>query len=120
MEAKKGYTAISKNVPMSPFKIRPVADNIRKKPYTYAVSILEAMPNKSAKLLLKTIQSAAANAMYYNKQLDEEMLFISELMVDEGRKMKRMWPRSHGRADRLIKRASHISVVVDEKVKAGK
>jgi large subunit ribosomal protein L22 len=51
--------------------------------------------------------------------LDEEMLFISELMVDGGPVAKRMWPRSRGRADRLLKRTSHVSVVLDEIGNAG-
>jgi len=119
MEANKGYKAVAKRLPMSAFKVRPVADNVRTKPYTEAIALLESMPNKSARLLRKVIQSAAANALYANKQLDEEMLFVKELMVDEGPSQKRIWPRSRGRADRLIKRSCHISVVVDEIGKTG-
>lgn len=114
MEAKKGYKAIAKNLPMSPFKIRPIADNIRRKPYSEAVAILENLPNKGAKFLKKVIQSAAANALNQNNMLDEDSLYIKELMVDGGPIQKRMWPRSRGRADRLLKRSSHISVVVEE------
>lgn len=119
MIAKKGYKAIARNLPMSPTKIRPIADNVRGKKCTDALAVLENMPNKSAKLLHKVIQSAAANALYQNKQLDEEMLYVKELMVNEGRRFKRMWPRSRGRADILLKRYSHISVVVDETGKTG-
>ena len=119
MEAKKGYSAKVKNLPMSPFKIRPIADNIRKKPYVEAVAILEALPNKGAKYLKKVVESAAANALYQNDMLDEEMLYISELMIDGGPVAKRMWARSRGRADRILKRTSHISVVLDEIGKAG-
>ena len=114
MEAKKGYKAIAKNLPMSPTKIRPIADNIRMKPYSDAIAILENLPNKGAKFLKKVIQSAAANALNQNNMLDEESLYIKELMVDGGPIQKRMWPRSRGRADRLLKRSSHISVVVEE------
>ncbi len=114
MEAKKGYRAIAKNLPMSPTKIRPIADNIRRKPYSEAVSILENLPNKGARLLEKVVKSAAANALNQNNMLDEDSLYISELLVDGGPIQKRMWPRSRGRADRLLKRSSHISVVVDE------
>jgi len=114
MEAKKGYKAIAKNLPMSPSKIRPIADNIRRKPYSEAVAILENLPNKGAKFLKKVIQSAAANALNQNNMLDEDSLYIKELMVDGGPIQKRMWPRSRGRADRLLKRSSHISVVVEE------
>jgi len=114
MEAKKGYKAVAKNLPMSPTKIRPIADNIRRKPYAEAVAILENLPNKGAKLLVKVVKSAAANALNQNNMLDEDSLYIAELMVDGGPIQKRMWPRSRGRADRLLKRSSHISVVVDE------
>ncbi len=115
MEAKKGYSAKAKGLPMSPFKIRPVADLVRGKSYVESVAVLEALPNKSAKLLKKVLQSAGANAMFQNSQLDEEMLYIKELLVDAGPSQKRIWARSRGRADRLIKRSSHISIVLDEK-----
>lgn len=114
MEAKKGYSAKAKNLPMSPFKIRPIADIVRKKSYVEAMAILESLPNKGAKLLKKVIQSAAANALDINKVLDEESLVVKVVMVDAGAISKRMWPRSKGRADRLLKRSSHITVVVDE------
>ena len=115
MEAKKGFRAVSKNLPMSPSKIRPVADHVRRKPYVDAIAILESLPNKGALYLRKVIQSAAANAMYQDQNLDEEMLFVSELLVDGGPSRKTIWPRSRGRADRQIKRSSHISVVLDQK-----
>ncbi|MDA3851377.1 MAG: 50S ribosomal protein L22 [Spirochaetaceae bacterium] len=114
MEAKKGYTAKAKNLPMAPFKVRPIADNIRRRPYVEAVAILEALPNKGAKFLKKVIESAAANALNQNNMLDEETLYISELMIDGGPTSKRIWPRSRGRADRLIRRTCHIYVALDE------
>ncbi len=119
MEAKKGFKARATNLPMSPTKIRPIADNIRRKPYVEAVAVLEALPNKGARLLKKVIQSAAANALHQNDMLDEENLYIAELLVDAGRTTKRIWPRARGRADRLIRRFSHISVVLDEIGKTG-
>ena len=119
MEAKKGFRAVAKNLPMSPSKIRPIADHVRRKSYVEAIALLESLPNKGAKLLRKAIQSAAANAMYQNTNLDEESLYVAELLVDGGPMSKRVWPRSHGRADRLMKRSSHISVVLDEIGKAG-
>ncbi len=114
MEAKKGYKAIAKYVMVSPTKVRPIANVVRSKPYADAVAILEAMPQKGAGLIKKVVQSAAANALMQNKQLDEEMLFIKEIRIDEGPRLKRVWPRSHGRRDILLKRESHISVVLDE------
>ena len=114
MDAKKGHKARATHQMMSPSKLRPIADNVRKKPYTEAIAILENLPNRGANLLRKVIESAAANALAQNKQLDEEMLYIKELLVDEGPRMKRVWARGRGRRDILLKRMCHISVVVDE------
>jgi large subunit ribosomal protein L22 len=114
MEAKKGYKAIAKYVMVSPAKVRPIANIVRRKPYTEAVAILEAMPQKGAGLIRKVVQSAAANALSQNRQLDEQMLYVKEIRIDEGPRLKRVWPRSHGRRDILLKRESHISVVLDE------
>lgn len=116
MDARKGFRAISKNLPMSPTKIRPVADHVRRKPVTEAVAILESLPNKSARYLVKVIQSALANAVYQDQNLDEETLYVAELLVDGGPSRKTIWPRSRGRADRQIKRSSRISVLLDQKV----
>jgi large subunit ribosomal protein L22 len=108
------YKAISRYLMVSPFKIRPVADLVRRKPYTEAVSILENMPHKGARLIRKTIVSAASNALNRNKQLEEDMLYVREVKIDEGPRMKRVWFRARGRADMLLKRMCHITVVVDE------
>ena len=113
-EAKKGYSARASHLMISPSKLRRVADNIRKKPYPEALALLENLPQKGARLLKKVIQSAAANALSQNKQLDEEMLYIRELLINEGPRIKRVWPRARGRRDVLQKRMSHVAVVVDE------
>lgn len=119
MAEKRGYKAHARYVLISPTKVRRVADNVRRKSYPEAIAILENLPHKGAKILQKVIQSAAANALYQNKQLDEDMLYISELMVNEGPRMKRLWRRGRGRADVLLKRMSHVTAVVDEVNKAG-
>lgn len=119
MEAKKGYEAHARNLFISPTKVRPLADHVRRKSYTEAIALLEAMPQKGAGFLRKVIMSAAANALYQNKQLDEEMLYVKELQVNEGPRMKRVWARGRGRRDLLLKRMAHISVVVDEIAKRG-
>ena len=109
-----GYRA---NVPfqrVSATKVRRIADNIRRKPYVEAIALLDVLPHKGARLLRKLIQSAAANALAQNKNLDEQMLYVKELLIDVGPTMKRMWTRGRGRADRLLKRSCHLSVVVDE------
>jgi large subunit ribosomal protein L22 len=119
-QVKSGYRAISKFLLASPFKVRPVADLIRRKPYPEAMSVLENIPHKGARLLRKTMKSAASNALSANKQLDEDMLYVREILVDEGPRMKRIWFRARGRADMLLKRMCHITVVIDETTKAGK
>ncbi len=119
MEERKGYRAVTKYLMGSPHKVRPVANLIRKKPYPEALSILEHMPHKGARLIGKTMKSAASNALYRNKQLDESMLYISDVRIDEGPMLKRVWFRARGRADMLLKRMCHITVVVDEIAKVG-
>jgi len=114
-----GYRAITRYLLVSPYKIRPVADLVRRKPYTEAVALLENMPHKGARLIRKTMVSAASNALSSDKKLDEEMLYIREIMVDEGPRMKRVWFRGRGRADMLLKRMCHITVVVDQAANAG-
>jgi len=111
---KEGYRAVTRFLLVSPFKIRPVADLIRRKPYTEAISILENMPHKGARLIRKTVISAASNALHRDKQLVEDMLYIKEIAVDEGPRMRRVWFRARGRTDMLIKRLCHITVVVDQ------
>ena len=110
----RGYRAVTRFLLVSPYKIRPVADLVRRKPYTEAVSLLENMPHKGAKLIRKTVVSAASNALSRDKQLEEDMLYIREIMIDEGPRMKRVWFRGRGRADMLLKRMCHITVVVDQ------
>ena len=82
------------------------------------MAILDVMPQKGARLISGTLKSAVANALNKNKQLDEDMLYIKEIRIDEGPRLKRVWFRGRGRADQLLKRMCHITVVVDEK--AGK
>ncbi len=114
MADKTGYRAIARFLMVSPFKVRPVADAVRKRPYTEAVAILENLPQKGAALIGKVLKSAAANALVQNKELDEGMLYVKELRVDEGPRLRRVWFRGRGRADMLQKRMSHITAVVDE------
>jgi large subunit ribosomal protein L22 len=119
MAEKNGYKAVSKYLIASPFKLRPVADLVRRKPYTEAVSLLENLPHKGARLIRKVVKSAASNALGKNKQLDEGMLYVRDVLVNEGPRMKRVWFRARGRADMLLKRMCHITVVVDETARAG-
>jgi len=113
-ETKTGYRATAKWLIASPSKVRPVADLIRKRPYAEAVAILDNVPNKGASMIKKVVVSAAANALDRNRKLDEDMLYIREIRIDEGPRMRRVWFRARGRADMLIKRMCHITCVIDE------
>ena len=115
MADKTGYIATTKFLIASPTKVRPVANVVKLKSYSEAMAILENMPQKGARLLTKTMKSAASNALNRNKKLDEDMLFVKEIRIDEGPRLKRLWCRGRGRADTLLKRMCHITVIVDEK-----
>ncbi|MFI3256704.1 MAG: 50S ribosomal protein L22 [Spirochaetales bacterium] len=115
MAEKSGYRAVTKFLFASPTKVRPVANVIKRKPCSDAMAILENMPQKGARLIRGTMQSAIANALFVNKKLDEDMLYVKEIRIDEGPRLKRLWPRSKGRGDMLLKRMCHITVVVAEK-----
>ena len=112
---KTGYVATTKFLIASPTKVRPVANVIKNKSYSEAMAILANMPQKGAKLISSTLKSAASNALYANNKLDEDMLYVKEIRIDEGPRLKRIWCRARGRADQLIKRMCHITVIVDEK-----
>ena len=118
MAENKGYVATTKFLIASPTKVRPVANVIKRKSCSEAVAILDNMPQKGARLIQGTLKSAVANALNKNKKLDEDMLYVREIRIDEGPRLKRVWFRARGRADQLLRRMCHITVVVDEK--AGK
>lgn len=109
MEAK----AVTKYVRMSPTKVRPVLDLVRGKPVDRALSILEYMPHKAAREIARTIKSAAANAEN-NFDMVPDDLKIKAIYADAGPILKRFMPRARGRADRINKRTSHITVIVDD------
>jgi large subunit ribosomal protein L22 len=109
-----GYRAVSKFLVGSPYKVRPIADVIRRRPYPEAVSILENIPNKGARLIGKTVKSVASNLLADNNKLEEDMLYVREIYIDEGPRLKRVWFRGRGRADMQLKRMCHITVVIDE------
>lgn len=94
-------------------KVRLVADLIRGKKVSRALVILEYNRKKAAVLLKKVVESAIANAEH-NDGADIDDLKIAKVSVDEGPSMKRTMPRAKGRADRIKKRTSHITVVVSD------
>lgn len=112
---ERGYRAAAKNLPISPIKVRPIADHVRRRPYVDAIALLDSLPKKGAGYLKKVIVSAATNAMNQNPNLGEDNLYIAELLVDGGPSRKTLWPRGHGRADRQIRRSCHISVMIVNK-----
>ena len=106
--------ATAKTVRIAPRKVRLVIDLIRGKDCKEALGILELTPNHAADAVKKVVKSAMANATH-NHQLDEEKLYIKECYANEGITIKRWMPRAKGSASQILKRTSHITVVVDEK-----
>jgi len=104
---------------ITPRKVRLVADLIRGKDVKEAKNILTFCRKKAALPLLKLLNSAIANAKH-NFKIEENNLFISEIFVNEGPKLKRIFPRARGRADIIQKKMSHISVFLEEKKKKEK
>jgi len=98
---------------ISPQKVRLVADQIRGLSVAEAINILTYSPKKAAGLVKKVLESAMANAEH-NEGADIDELVVAKVFVDEGPTMKRIMPRAKGRADRILKRSSHISVIVSD------
>lgn len=98
---------------ISPQKARLVADQIRGLPVAQALQILEFSSKKAARILKKVLESAIANAEH-NEGADIDELSVARVFVDEGPMYKRIQPRAKGRANRIRKRTSHITVAVAE------
>ena len=105
--------AVARYVRMPPQKVRLIMDEVRGKKVEEAIRMLTFSPQKGARLLRKLINSAVANAEA-NKELDVDSLFIKTIFADEGPMMKRFRPRAMGRATRIRKRMSHLTVILDE------
>lgn len=101
------------NTRLSPQKMRLVADQVRGLPVEKALDVLTFSSKKAAAVIKKVLESAIANAEH-NDGADIDELKISEILVDAGPTMKRLRPRARGRADRIIKRTSHVKVTVSE------
>ncbi|GAB4283981.1 MAG: 50S ribosomal protein L22 [Coriobacteriia bacterium] len=113
MEAK----ATARYARVSPRKARLVVDLVRGKSVHEAEAILKFTPRAAAEVVGKVVASAAANAEQ-NLKLRPETLYISEAYVNEGPTLKRIRPRAMGRANRIDKRTSHITVVVKQREEA--
>ena len=103
--------AVSKYIRMSPSKVRRVLRQIQGKSYKDALILLEFMPYASCKPIIKVLRSAAANARN-NMNLDETNLVVKSAFADQGPVMKRFRPRAQGRAYRILKYTSHITIVM--------
>ncbi len=101
------------NTRLSPQKMRLVADQISGLAVERALDVLTFSNKKAATVIKKVLESAIANAEH-NDGADIDELKISEILVDAGPTMKRLRPRARGRADRIIKRTSHLKVTVSE------
>ncbi|HHF08414.1 MAG: 50S ribosomal protein L22 [Thermotogae bacterium] len=108
--------AVAKYLRISPLKARDVVNAIRGKNVGEAFQILEFSPKKAARLVYKVLRSAVANAEN-NFGLDVDNLYVSEAVVEDGPRMKRLWTRGRGRADILLKRFSHIRLAVKDREK---
>ena len=105
--------AVLKFVRLSPQKARLVADLVRGKKVDDAINTLKFSNQRAAGILKKVLESAIANAEN-NNGADVDELKVSEIFVDEGPVMKRIQPRAKGRADRISKRTSHITIRVGD------
>ena len=109
MEAR----AYARNVRIAPRKVQIVMDLIRNKPIDEAIAILRHTNKAACEPLLKLVKSAQANAEH-NFHMDKNNLYVAECFVTPGPTLKRVMPRAHGRAYRILKRTSHMTVVLKE------
>lgn len=107
--------AVAKTVRLSSRKARVVLDEIRGMDVDQAAAVLRYTPNAASEIIAKVLKSAVSNATN-NHHLDESKLFITACYADEGVTMKRFRPRAKGSAAPIMKRTSHITVVVAERV----
>ncbi len=106
--------ATARTVRVTTRKAKLVLDLIRGKDAKEAMAILQFLPNKAARITRKVVKSACANATH-NFQMDEEKLYVKACYADEGITLKRFMPRAKGSASPIMKRTSHITVVVAER-----
>ena len=105
--------AVSKDTGISPRKVRPLVDMVRGKRVDEALTLLQFTPTPTARVVAKVVKSAAANAEN-NFQMEPADLRIVQIFTGAARTLKRFRARARGRASRILKRSSHITVVVSE------
>ncbi len=117
-EARK-QTAFAKhsNCPVSPRKMRLVADTVRGEEVFKAMAVLQHTPKEAARKLEKVLRSAISNWEQKNEGSDPETadLYVREIQVDKARSLKRIRPRAQGRAFRIEKPSNHVTLVLDQK-----
>ena len=111
--ADKRPHAIARYVRISSRKVKIVIDLIRGKKVDEALAILMYTPKSAAPVVEKLLNSAIANAEN-NLEMNRDSLYVAEVYANQGPTLKRYWARSHGRADQILKRTSHITIVLDE------
>ncbi len=104
--------AVAKSIRISPYKVRAVLDIIRNKSYKEAAAILKTANKSSCAPVLKVLNSAAANAEN-NLGMNKDTLYVAECFADEGRTLKRYRAASKGRGHSIMKRTTHITVILD-------
>lgn len=105
--------AVAKFVRISPMKVRKLIGAVKGKPVELGINTLKFMPQKAAGILEKTLRSAVANADQ-NPDIDVDSLIVQNIVVDQGPSLKRFRARARGRGARILKRTSHITVIVAE------
>ncbi|WP_376794358.1 50S ribosomal protein L22 [Thermogemmatispora sp.] len=105
--------AIARNIGISPRKLRLVTEAVKGLRVSEALPVLDFLPNAGARPVKKVIQSAVANAEN-NYNLDPDQLYILNIVTDEGPRLKRFKARSHGRMSPIIRRSSHVTVIVSD------
>ena len=103
--------AVAKDTGISPRKVRPLVDMVRGKRVDEALTILKFVPTPTAQIVAKVVKSAAANAEN-NFQMNPSDLKIVGIFADQARTLKRFRPRARGRVNPILKRSSHITVIV--------
>jgi len=107
--------AVAKYVRISPQKVQRIIGAVKGKSVEKALIILQFMPQKAARIVLKTIRSAVANAEQHPEyDVDVDSLFIENIVADQGPTLKRFRARARGRGARILKRTSHITVILAE------
>ena len=109
MEAK----AVAKYLRISPQKVRKIVSTIKGKQVEAALDILKFMPQKAAGIIEKIVRSAVANADQ-NPDIDVDLLVIRNIIADQGPTLKRFRARARGRGSRILKRTTHITVILAE------